>query len=101
MLIFTLLFIEFFYFIARALEFCPDPLISSPFITTFIEAAITGLQLKHRESHKAILCFFERLFQVSQHQSSKVILSSCASPVIKCLVQSLAGKLTHFSDIYK
>lgn len=72
------------------MEYCPDPLVQSSFLRPFIHAATTGLSLQHRDSQKAVLSFFERLFEVVS-VSNVEIFSICAFPVTQTLVHSLAG----------
>ena len=57
---------EYFFLMAKALQYCPAPFIKSPQeATTVLRAGIQGLALKHREAQKGILLFFERFVQLS------------------------------------
>ena len=72
------------------MEYCPDPLLQSSCLHPLIQAAITGLKLQHRDSQKAVMSFFEKLFEAAR-VSNVEIICICASPVIQSLVHSLAG----------
>eukprot|EP00598_Pedospumella_elongata_P005229 CAMPEP_0184979480 /NCGR_PEP_ID=MMETSP1098-20130426/9762_1 /TAXON_ID=89044 /ORGANISM="Spumella elongata, Strain CCAP 955/1" /LENGTH=1016 /DNA_ID=CAMNT_0027502801 /DNA_START=13 /DNA_END=3063 /DNA_ORIENTATION=+ len=57
---------EYFFLMAKALQYCPAPFIQSPQeASTVLRAGIQGLALKHREAQKGILLFFERFVQLS------------------------------------
>ena len=83
-------YIELFYFIAKALDYCPDTLLKLPILNPLIQVATIGLQLKHKDSQKAILSFFEHLFEVAQRSNTQ-IFTVCGPSVTHTLIHSLAG----------
>ena len=36
---------EYFYLIARGLEYCPGPLLASPLLTNVVQCGVVGLQV--------------------------------------------------------
>lgn len=57
---------EYYFFIVKVLKTCPGPLLcANSEAYTLITAAITGLQLEHREAHKGILGFFDELLNIA------------------------------------
>ena len=97
---------EYFYLLATAVELCPEPLLLSPQSTLLLDAGVTGLQLKHRESQKGILLFFERLVEVPSAlgEDNPVVMNALfkllgnfAVPLVTSLFQSLSGELPAYA----
>lgn len=57
---------EYFFMMAKALQFCPAPFLKFPAEAGMVvQAGLQGLGLRHREAQKGILLFFERYIQLS------------------------------------
>ncbi|CAM9473964.1 unnamed protein product [Scytosiphon promiscuus] len=52
---------EFFYLIGRFIGYCPDPLVSSPLLSSVVRCGMVGLQLHHREAQRGVLHCFEEI----------------------------------------
>lgn len=75
---------EYFFLVAKALQFCPAPFVQADAqATTIIQAGLTGLAIKHREAQKGILLFFERLVQLTNHWSDGTELRARVNHMIR------------------
>ncbi|CAM9364111.1 unnamed protein product, partial [Hapterophycus canaliculatus] len=52
---------EFFYLIGRFINYCPDPLVSSPLLSSVVRCGMVGLQLQHREAQRGVLHCLEEV----------------------------------------
>lgn len=93
---------EYFYMIAKALRYCPEPFVlSSSSAKTIIQSGISALALRHREAQKAVMLFFERLIQLSSPRAlnsseAQAMVSSlvheCGVHILRGVVKLLAGE---------
>jgi transportin-3 len=67
---------EFFYFSARFAQILPEEFLSYSESINVLQAAVSGLSLRHREAQKGILLFFERFVDMP-----KQMHDLCASPM--------------------
>ena len=98
---------EYFYLMARTLQYIPLPFLQSPDASrTLIQAGVTGLQLKHKDAQKGILLFFDSLIQlpsklsldnanpalVAAKSSAHSLIIQSGGPLVMSLLSSLAGQ---------
>jgi hypothetical protein len=96
---------EYFHFLARYLEHCPDQLVMSVQLVSLIEAALVGLHMHHREATKGILNFFERLIAVSGIEGVSPTVAATADTVsiqlgprlVLILFKSLVGEMPMYA----
>eukprot|EP01041_Mallomonas_annulata_P005792 gene5792-11694_t len=84
---------EYFYLLAIALEFAPEPLVSSTQAGLFIQAGITGLRLHHREAQKGILLFFERIVSLTLNMKHDQKIQSVINPLLAQFAQEIVTAL--------
>jgi hypothetical protein len=89
---------EYFYLMARALQYCPSPMLDSPQeARTLIQAGITGLQLRHSDAQKGILLFFERLVlllgkeQGPRKEEVQSLVTICGPSLVSTIFAMLVG----------
>jgi transportin-3 len=70
---------EFFYFSARFLQALPEEFLSFSESINVLQAAVSGLSLRHREAQKGILLFFERFVDMPK-QMHELCTSPLAGP---------------------
>ena len=87
---------EFFYFSARFVQTLPEEFLSFSESVNVLQAAVSGLSLRHREAQKGILLFFERFVDLpkqmhelssSPHAGSNCVnlISVCQDLLLKCM----------------
>ena len=69
---------EFFYFSARFVQILPEEFLSFSESINVLQAAVSGLTLRHREAQKGILLFFERFVDMP-----KQMHELCSSPLAR------------------
>eukprot|EP00903_Cladosiphon_okamuranus_P011653 g10961.t1 len=52
---------EFFYLAGRFVDYCPEPLVSNPLLSSVVRCGMVGLQLHHREAQRGVLHCFEEV----------------------------------------
>ncbi|CAN0568707.1 unnamed protein product, partial [Ectocarpus sp. 12 AP-2014] len=52
---------EFFYLVGRFVDYCPDPLVASPLLSSLVRCGMVGLQLHHREAQRGVLHCLEQI----------------------------------------
>ncbi|CAB1115460.1 unnamed protein product [Ectocarpus sp. CCAP 1310/34] len=52
---------EFFYLVGRFVDYCPDPLVTSPLLSSLVRCGMVGLQLHHREAQRGVLHCLEEV----------------------------------------
>lgn len=67
---------EFYYFSARFIQTLPEEFLSFSESINLLQAAVSGLSLRHREAQKGILLFFERFVEMP-----KQMHELCSSPL--------------------
>ena len=85
---------EYFYLMAKALEYAPLPFLQSVEASqTLIQAGVTGLQLKHKDAQKGILHFFDCLIELLARKSLDDPPLAAARAAVLALVMQAGGPL--------
>lgn len=50
---------EFFYLLGRCMSYCPNPIVISPLLNSFLQCAVVGMHVQHKDSNKGTLTFLE------------------------------------------
>jgi len=45
---------EFFYLVGRFMNYCPEPLVTSPLLDSLLQFAVLTMQIQHRSAHKGM-----------------------------------------------
>jgi len=95
---------EFFFLVARFLEFSPGPLLASPLLAGVIQCGSAGLQVDHRGVHSGITACFHHLVasgQTSPEHAGAVVaaLSAHGTSLVGAIVGCLASdRMTYGLD---
>jgi hypothetical protein len=99
---------EYYYVLAKLLQYIPFPYIQShPRTETIFTAALTGLAINHREAQKGILLYLERYLQMAkfwpsgsiegQQAIQVVIQDRTAGRIVKGLMVLLSGRVSAYA----
>jgi hypothetical protein len=97
---------EYFFLVAKALQYCPASFLeSSPNAVAIIQAALQGIAIQHREAQKGVLLFLEKLIGLitfwspgSPHHNVAVqLVNQFGGHIVLELMRYLAGSAPLFS----
>lgn len=103
---------EFFYLTARFVDYCPEPLVSSPLLSSIVQCGVVGLQLHHREAQRGVLHCLEEVVGLAIPQTAKgavnpnaqrfmptvqKVLGQNGQALVRELVKCCVGELPSYS----
>lgn len=97
---------EYFFLVAKALQYCPAPFVEATnSANMIIQASIGGVTISHREAQKGILLFMEKLVNLvtfwspgSPHYAAAVQLADhFGGPIVLELFRYLSGSAPIYS----
>jgi hypothetical protein len=97
---------EYFFLVAKALQYCPAPFLeSSSNAIAIIQAALQGIAVQHREAQKGVLLFLEKLIGLvtfwspgsPHHDVAVQLVNQFGGPIVLELIRYLASTAPLFS----
>jgi transportin-3 len=89
---------ELFYLMGRMMNFCPEPLVSSPLLLPLFQCAVVGMQLDHKDANRGTLNFLESTMNFGlsgpNHRAAlEPVLTAEGQVVVTTLIRALLGEL--------